>query len=117
MEWQCNHPKYPLRYFDEEYYRHPCGLLWARNLDNSSQNAVFERQHKNSYMYWYNKVKKLQKEAFGSDKLAAVEVAFETFKAGNMERKTVVKGGKMPEKEYTDWLYKQQAVIDGLMQE
>lgn len=184
MEWQCNHPKFPLRYFDEEYYHHPCGLLWASNLDNSEygfasvslmpllmyglkriynnhlyfqrcklcdrlflaktaniptycsedckREAVrlnkqrfdekaktldYERQHKNSYMYWYNKVKKLQKEAPDSDRLAKVEAAFEIFKAENMERKTAVKDGKMPEREYTDWLYKQQAVIDALMQE
>lgn len=182
MEWQCDHPKFPLRYFDREYYSHPCGLLWAGNLDNSEygfatvslmpllmfelkrvydnhlyfqrcklcnnlflaktaniptycgedckREAVrlnkqrfdekaktldYERQHKNSYMYWYNKVKKLQKEASGSDKLAKVEMAFEAFKAGNAERKTAVKDGNLTEKEYIDWLYQQQAVIDALM--
>lgn len=182
MEWQCDHPKFPLRYFDREYYRHPCGLLWAGNLDNSEygfatvslmpllmfglkrvydnhlyfqrcklcnnlflartaniptycgedckREAVrlnkqrfdekaktldYERQYKNSYMYWYNKVKKLQKEAPGSDKLAKVETAFEVFKAGNAERKTAVKNANLREKEYIDWLYQQQAVIDGLM--
>ena len=182
MEWQCDHPKYPMHYFDNEYYKHPCGLLWAGNLandeygfasislmpllmydlkriygnhqyfqrcklcnrlflaktaniptycgedckreavrlnkqrfDEKAKTVDYERQHKNSYMYWYNKVKKLQKEAPGSDKLAKVEAAFETFKAENMEHKTAVKDGAMPEKEYTDWLYQQQAVIDGLM--
>jgi hypothetical protein len=184
MTWQCDHPKYPLRYFDEEYYRYPCGLLWAGNLandeygfatmsimpllmyglkriydnhlyfqrcklcgklflaktaniptycgedckreavrmnkqrfDKKAKRLSFERQHKNSYMYWYNKVKKLQREVPGSDKLVAVEAAFETFKTENMERKTAVKDGNQPEKEYVDWLYGQQAVIDKLMQE
>ena len=184
MTWQCDHPKFPLRYFDEEYYRHPCGLIWACNLandeygfatvslmpllmyglkriydnhlyfqrcklcgrlflaktaniptycgedckreavrlnkrrfDKKAKRFSFERQHKNSYMYWYNKVKKLQKEAPGSDKLKTVEAAFEKFKAENAERKTAVKDGNQPEKEYVDWLYGQQAVIDRLMQE
>jgi len=184
MEWQCDHPKYPLRYFDEEYYRHPCGLIWASNLDNSeygfatvsllpllmyglkriydnhlyfqrcklcnnlflaktaniptycgedckregvrlnkkkfdrkAKTLDYERQHKNAYMYWYNKVKKLQKEAANPDRLAAVESAFEQFKTENMERKTAVKDGRMQEKEYTDWLYQQQGVIDGLMEQ
>ena len=184
MTWQCDHPKFPLRYFDEEYYRYPCGLIWTGNLandeygfatvslmpllmyglkriydhhlyfqrcklcgrlflaktaniptycgedckreavrlnkqrfDEKAKELDYERQHKNSYMYWYNKVKKLQKEAPGSDKLAAVEKAFETFKTENMERKTAVKDGNQPEKEYIEWLYGQQAVIDKLMQE
>jgi len=87
-----------------------------QRFDEKAKTVDYERQHKNSYMYWYNKVKKLQKELPGSDKLAKVEAAFETFKAGNMERKTAMKDRMMPEKEYTDWLYRQQAVIDGLMQ-
>ncbi len=184
MTWQCDHPKFPLRYFDEEYYRHPCGLLWAGNLtndeygfatvslmpllmyglkriydnhlyfqrcklcnnlflaktaniptycgedckreavrlnkqrfDKKAKRLSFERQHKNSYMYWYNKVKKLQKEVPGSDKLAKVETAFEAFKTGNAERKTAVKDGHLSEKEYIDWLYSMQSEIDRLIRE
>jgi hypothetical protein len=182
MEWQSNHPKYPMHYFDEEYYKHPCGLLWAGNFandeygfasvslmpllmyelkriydnhlyfqrcklcgrlflaktaniptycgegckreavrlnkqrfDEKAKTLDYERQHKNAYMYWYNKVKKLRDEAPGSEKLAKVEAAFESFKIENAERKTAVKDGKASAKEYTDWLYQQQAVIDGLM--
>jgi len=184
MIWQCDHPKFPLRYFDEEYYRYPCGLLWAGNLandeygfataslmpllmyslkriydnhlyfqrcklcnrlflaktaniptycgedckreavrlnkqrfDKKAKRLSYERQHKNSYMYWYNKVKKLQKEAPGSDRLAVVEAAFETFKTGNAERKTAVKDGHLSEKEYINWLYRMQGEIDMLMNE
>jgi len=40
MTWQSDHPKFPLRYFDEEYYRYPCGLLWANNLNNSEYSFV-----------------------------------------------------------------------------
>lgn len=180
MEWQCDHPKFPMHYFDEEYYKYPCGLLWAGNLandeygfatvslmpllmyglkriydnhlyfqrcklcdrlflaktaniptycgedckreavrlnkqrfDEKAKTLDYERQHKNAYMYWYNKVKKLQKEAPGSEKLAKVEVAFETFKAENAERKKAVRDGRVPAKEYTDWLLKQQIALDG----
>ena len=35
MEWQCDSPKYPMRYFNREYYRYPCGLICAGNLDNN----------------------------------------------------------------------------------
>jgi hypothetical protein len=59
----------------------------------------------------------LQKEASGPDRLAAVEAAFENFKAQNAERKTAVKEGRMPEKEYTGWLYQKQGEIGRLMEE
>lgn len=90
--------------------------LNKQRFDSKAKDSPYERQHKNSYMYWYNKVKKLQKEAPGSDKLAKVEVAFEIFKTGNAERKKAVKDGQMPEQEYIGWLRQQEAVIDGLMQ-
>ncbi len=44
-----------------------------------------------------------------------VEAAFDTFKTENTQRKTAVKDGKLTEKEYIDWLYHQQAVIDEFM--
>ena len=91
-----------------------CGSTSSGSIKRPS-TLSFERQHKNSYMYWYNKVKKLQKEAPGSDKLAKVETAFEAFKAVNAERKTAVKDGHLSEKEYIDWLYRMQGEIDKLM--
>jgi|GEM_PF-5517892 hypothetical protein len=38
-------------------------------------------------MHRYNKVKKLQNEAPGTEKLQTGEVAFEPFRTGNAERK------------------------------
>lgn len=182
MEWQCDSPKYPMRYFDREYYKHPCGLLWSGNLandeygfatvslmpllmyglkqiydnhlyfqrcklcntlflaktaniptycgedckregkrlskqrfDEKAKLADYERAHKNAYMYWYNKVKKLRIEMLGSEKLAKVEAAFEAFKVENVERKKAVKSGAMLENKYTNWLLGQRDIIDDLM--
>jgi len=182
MEQQCDSPKYPMRYFDREYFRHPCGLIWAGNLandeygfasvslmpllmyglkriydnhlyfqrcklcgklflaqtaniptycgegckregkrlskqrfDEKAKLADYELAHKNAYMYWYNKVRKLRIEMPGSEKLAKVEAAFEAFKKENVKRKNEVKSGKVQKKEYTDWLFRQQAIINDLM--
>jgi len=182
MEWQCDSPKFPMRYFDREYYKHPCGLFWAGNLandeygfatvslmpllmyglkriydnhlyfqrcklcntlflaktaniptycgedckregkrlskqrfDEKAKLADYERAHKNAYMYWYNKVKKLRIEMPGSEKLAKVEAAFEIFKAENVKRKNAVKAGTMPAKTYENWLFQQEGVIGELM--
>ena len=101
-------------YCGEECKREAVRLNKQR-FDEKAKTLDYERQHKNSYMYWYNKVKKLQKESPGSDKLAKVETTFEAFKAENAERKTGVKDGHLSEKEYIDWLYQQQAAIDVLM--
>lgn len=35
LTWQCNHPRYPLHYFDNEYYKFPGGLLWAGDTKTS----------------------------------------------------------------------------------
>lgn len=32
--WQCDNPKHPMHLFSREYYKYPCGLLWASNLKN-----------------------------------------------------------------------------------
>ena len=89
--------------------------LNKHRFDKKAKRLSFERQHKNSNMYWYNKVKKLQREVPGSDKLVAVEAAFETFKSENAKRKTAVKDGHLSEKEYINWLYRIQGEIDRLM--
>ena len=41
--------------------------LNKQRFDEKAKTLDYERQHKNSCMYWYNKVKKLQKKAPGSD--------------------------------------------------
>ena len=182
MEWQCDSPKFPMRYFNREYYRHPCSLIWAGNLDNNEYGFAsvslmpllmyglkriydnhlyfqrcklcdklflaktaniptycgedckregkrlskqrfdekaklsdYEQAHKNAYMYWYNKVKKLRIEMPGSQKLAKVEAAFEVFKIENVERKNAVKNGAMLKSKYTNWLLEQRDIIDDLM--
>ena len=89
--------------------------LSKQRFDEKAKLADYELAHKNAYMYWYNKVRKLRVEMPGSEKLAKVESAFEVFKAENVKRKNEVKRGKVPKKEYTDWLFQQQAIIDDLM--
>lgn len=68
-------------------------------------------------MYWYNKVKKLEKEAAGTEKLKAVQAAFALFRLENARRKTAVRDGQLAEKGYIDWLYQQQDEINCLMVE
>ncbi len=84
-------------------------------LPEKAKELSYERQHKNAYMYWYNKVKKLEKEAPGTEKLKTVQAAFAQFRQENAKRKTAVKEGRLAEKEYIDWLYRQQGGIDRLM--
>jgi len=81
--------------------------LSKQRFEEKAKLADCELTHKNAYIYWYNKVRKLRIEIPSSEKLAKAEVAFEVFKVENAKRKNDVKSGKTPKKEYTDWLFRQ----------
>ncbi|WOC32446.1 MULTISPECIES: hypothetical protein [Caproicibacterium] len=35
MKWQCDHPQFPMHFFDREYYEFPGGFLWAGDTETS----------------------------------------------------------------------------------
>lgn len=85
-------------------------------FDERAKETPYERQYKNEYMYWYNKVKKLQlDEKFDRERLKEIEKTFSNFCNEALKKKAQVKKGKADENEFCAWILKQRDIIDGIM--
>lgn len=184
MEWQCDHPQFPMHFFDREYYEFPGGVLWAgdtetseygfctvslmplltyslkqlyanklyfqhcklcgklflartaniptfcsekckreqgrrnkQKFDEQARELDYEKEHKNTYMFWLRGVDHMKKNATDPKRIAAAEQAMKDFRIEAKRRKAEVKAGKMSERDFIGWLLKQRGIIDELKQD
>lgn len=92
--------------------------LNKRKFDEKAREVSYERAFKNTYMYWYNKVKKHR--TLGDLPRArqdALEAAFSAFTEESAARKKKVTRGGADANEYESWLLGQRDVIDDLLME
>ena len=73
--------------------------------------------YKNETQNWRNKINKAKRtDAFPEERLLEMENAFKEFKKEALSKKKAVKAGKMPAKEFTDWMYGESGVIEGFLE-
>jgi len=89
-----------------------------REFDEKAKDNNLEHSHETAYYYWYNRLRKLKRTKNpDADKIVLISEAFEVFRKEAVKRKGKVKRGKITQKEYSDWLFKQQNEVDCLMDE
>ena len=86
-----------------------------RRFDERTREVSYERAYKNTYMYWYNKVKKCQGMDLPKEKIAKIESAFSSFSKESASRKKQIGRGGANAAEYESWLLTQRNVIDDLL--
>lgn len=84
-----------------------------RRYDNVKKNISYERNYKNSYMYWYNKLAKL-KETDEID-YRPFKKAFQTFCMDARTKKKAVKNGSYSISDFNDWMLSQRTNADEIM--
>ncbi len=76
-----------------------------------------EKSYRTTYMYWYNRLKKLrQSPGIKPEKLAELEAAFRAFRKEGTIRKGQVQDGEKDMREYTVWLLEQRDYFDRLIE-
>ena len=89
-----------------------------REFNERAKENDYEQKHDNTYQYWYNRLRRLKRAKIpDADKIKTVTEAFKVFKKEAVKRKSMVKLNKTKAKDFTDWLLKQQIVVDKLMDE
>ena len=74
-----------------------------------------EKDYRATYMYWYNRMKKLrQSSEIDPEKLAELEAAFEQFRNEATKRKNEVQHSGQSTGAFKGWLFSQRGVFDGL---
>jgi len=86
-----------------------------RRFDERAREIPYERAYKNTYMYWYNKVKKCRDMDLPPYKMDKIETAFTTFSKESSKRKKAIRKDKDLASEYETWLLVQRDAIDDLL--
>ena len=81
-----------------------------REFDERTKNDRLEQLHESAYYYWYNRLRKLKR-----GKTADLEKTFKIFRKEAVNRKGMVKRGKMQVNDFSSWLIKPQDEVDRLM--
>jgi hypothetical protein len=81
-----------------------------RRYDKVKKDISYEKNYKNNYMYWYNKLEKLKK-ADGID-YHPFEKAFQTFCLDAKTKKRAVKSGSYSVSDFNDWMLSQRTKAD-----
>ncbi|MCD7866400.1 MAG: hypothetical protein LUG54_10450 [Clostridiales bacterium] len=83
-----------------------------REFDERARKNSYDLAYKNETQNWRNKINKAKRTPdFPPDRLEEMQAAFDAFKKEALKRKTEVKKGTAAPKEFTDWLFRQSAII------
>ena len=85
-----------------------------REYDERAKGDRMEQLDEAVYYYWYNRLRKLRKNA-APDKVAAFKAAFDDFRKEAVRRKGEVKRGEAGQNDFAAWLAGQQGEADRLM--
>ena len=86
-----------------------------RRFDERAREIPYERAYKNTYMYWYNKVKKCRDLDLPPYKMDKIETAFTTFSKESVKRKKAIGRDRDRASKYETWLLVQRDAIDDLL--
>lgn len=88
-----------------------------QRYDEKVREDKAERAYRNTYMYWYNRLKKLrQSHDIEPEKLAELEHEFKAFCAEGKKRKKAVQKEGRDERAFIGWLLGQQDYFDGMLE-
>ena len=76
------------------------------------QRKNFEEQaYKREYMFWYNRVKKLEKNHAPQEQIQSAKAALKQFRKEAVERKNQIQNGKLSTMQFMNWMIGQEPII------
>jgi hypothetical protein len=89
--------------------------LNKKKFDDRTRDISYERASKNTYMYWYNKVKKLRSMNLPKKEMDKLETAFATFveKSNRLKKEVIIH--YTPAEEYEAWLLRKRNEVDDII--
>ena len=82
--------------------------ILKKEFEERIKDVDYEQTYKNEYMYWYNRLKKY-------DKNSSEYLAFKEFRKKAVAMKKQVKLGEIPAWDFTGWLFDQRDVVDEML--
>lgn len=81
------------------------GKINKRRFDEKAKNTPSEMAYKKQYMFCYNRIKKLRKNAPDTELLAKAEKMFKAFCKEALRLKKQVQSGKLTDTDFENWMF------------
>ena len=82
-----------------------------KSFDRKSKEAEYEQAYKREYMFWYNRVKKLEKNHVSREQLEKAQSALKQFRKEAGQRKKQIQNGELSTVQFMNWMIGQEAII------
>ena len=82
-----------------------------KSFDNKSKEEEYEQAYKREYMFWYNRIKKLEKNHASKGQLEKAQSALKQFRKEAGERKKQIQNGDLSTRQFMNWMIGQEPVI------
>ena len=82
-----------------------------KSFDSKSRDEEYEQAYKREYMFWYNRVKKLEKNHVSREQLEKAQSALKQFRKEAGKRKKQIQNGELSTVQFMNWMIGQEAII------
>lgn len=91
------------------------GKINKRRFDEKAKQTPSEMAYKKQYMFCYNRIKKLRKNAPNSELLSEAEKMFKDFCKEALRLKKQVRNGKMTDTDFENWMFQEVGKFETLI--
>ncbi len=82
-----------------------------KSFDSKSKEEEYEQAYKREYMFWYNRVKKLEKNHAPQEQIQSAKAALKQFRKEAVERKKQIQSGELSTMQFMNWMIGQELII------
>ena len=82
-----------------------------KSFDNKSKEEEYEQAYKREYMFWYNRIKKLEKNHAPQEQIQRAKTALQQFRKEAVECKKQIQNGKLSTVQFVNWMIGQEPII------
>ena len=88
-----------------------------KSFDSKSREKECEQAYKREYMFWYNRIKKLEKNHAPQEQRQRAKNALRQFRKEAVERKKQIQNGALSTTQFINWMIGQEPIIQEICDE
>ena len=82
-----------------------------KSFDSKFREEEYEQAYKREYMFWYNRIKKLEKNHASQEQIQRAKTALRQFRKEAVERKKQIQNGALSTMQFINWMIGQEPII------
>ena len=82
-----------------------------KSFDSKSKEEEYEQAYKREYMFWYNRIKKLEKNHVSQEQIQRAKTALRQFRKEAGQRKKQIQNGALSTMQFINWMIGQESII------